>query len=659
MLAPVEVFAQRLIGLGTWDGALEAGFAWDRQETNGNGSSDTWRRTRYDERLTIRNTGAYYVDPRLVSTSFSGTFGLVQEQDHFSTGDSSTSGTLLGYTFNTVFLSEKPYSATTFASLNQNVRSLDFGGRTEYSFENRGATFRLREDSVLQDLGVPYFTSTLGARQEHTKEETTNQGQTFKRDETRWIANYEGNKGFETSDLHVRYEFVDQQDKELPTNTFQSQTADLDYSLDFGENLNRRWTSRLHYFTRNGLAGSTYLSADEELKIDHYKNLFTDYRYLLTRFENEPGTTTTQNSVTTTQTAIAKIQHQLYRSLTETGTIGATLQDLPNGEHKTYAGQVNFDYDRALPWNGRITAGTAARYQIDDIQLDTSTIDVVDEPHTAPIPLGGSAGFLLNNPFVIVSTIVMVDARGGARLPTTLGVDYVIISEGDFTKIVPLATSSVIQAGDPLLVSYTYSVPQNLKYSTVFWRANLNVDFRWIGVFLSHEQSDQTLLSGQDNGFLTNRRLDTARLELRGDWERIRGSASAQYQALDSTQVAYTSWEYGQFLTVLPMPGLVLNLSAHEAFFDYTIPKRVSTRLSTRGDLTWTPLPSLFVNVYAGLRSSEDSELPSESVREAGVRIRWTYGKVEVVPNFRWVEFERGPTRNTDTSFDVRVIRRF
>jgi hypothetical protein len=657
MLAPVEASAQRWIGLGKWDGALEAGYAWDRQETKGDSGSNTKSsRTRYDERLTVRNTGAYYLDPRLVSTAFSGSFGLFQEQNRFDDKESSINGTLLGYTFDTVILSEKPYSVTTFASRTESVLSREFGGRTELSFENRGGLFRLREDSILQDLGVPYFSSTVGVRQEHSKEDTTILGQTFKRDETRTILNYEAGKGFETADLNFRYEFTDQQDKEQTTGDFRSHTAELGYSLDFGENLNRRWTSRFNYFARSGLARSTFLSADEQLRIDHYENLFTDYRYVVSRIETDAGATTTQNGT-------ARAQHRLYQNLTTAATAQATLQDLPNGKRKSYAGQLDLDYQRAIPWNGRLTAGTGARYQIDDNQIDTSRIDVVDESHTAPNPLGGNAGFLLGNPFVIVSTIVMVDTRGGGRLPTTLGVDYLIVQEGDSTKIVPLAASPVILAGDPLAVSYSYEVAPSLRFSTVTWRANLGADFRWIAMFLSHEQSDQSLLSGRDGRFLDDRTVDTARLELRGDWERVRASASAQYQVQESTRLAFTSWQYGQFLTFLPLSDLVLSLTGQEAFYNYTIPERRSTSLSTRADLTWSPawsaLAGLFVNAFASLRTSEDSGLPSETVRETGIRIRWTRGKIDVVPTFTWVDRERGTAQSTDMRFELKVTRRF
>jgi len=91
--------------------------------------------------------GAYYLDPRLVSTGFSGSFGIFQEQNRFDDKESSMSGTLLGYTFDTVILSEKPYSVTTFASRTENVFSREFGGRSEITFENREG-FNLRYEFI-------------------------------------------------------------------------------------------------------------------------------------------------------------------------------------------------------------------------------------------------------------------------------------------------------------------------------------------------------------------------------------------------------------------------------------------------------------------------------------------------------------------------------
>lgn len=653
VLASGEARAQPRFGLGTWDGSLEVGVEGDRQRTKTEGISETKSdRTRYDERLTVRNTGGFILDPRFWAGSFSGTFGLFQEQEQFDGTDASRSGRLLGYSFDSVILAEKPYSLAIFTSRSENVLSREFGGRSDITFENRGGTFRLREDSFFQDLGFRYFTSSVGARQELTKEDTTVLGQTFKRDETRTILTYDASKGFETSDLTLRYEFTDLDDRENPTLAFQSHSAGLIYSLDFGERLNRRWDSRLNYFSRSGLAQNKFFSADEELRVDHYENLFTDYRYLLSRIETDAG-------ATTTHTGTVKGQHRLYQSLTTTLTGEGRLQDLPTGERTIYAGQLDLDYQRSLPWNGRVFGGAGARYQVDDNRFQISRVDVVDESHTAPSPLGGGSGFTLGNPFVIPGTIVVVDTRGGARLPTTLGVDYIVIKEGDFTKIIPLATSPVILPGDPLAVSYSSEVNPSLKFSTVSWRGNLGTDFQWIAVSFAHEQSDQTLLSGQDERFLEDRTLDTVRLELRGDLEWIRAVASAQYRKQEGNRLAFTSREFGQLLTLRPLFDLVLSLTAQETFTDFTLPRRRSTIFSTRGDATWTPLPGLFLSAFASLLTFDESDLPFEIIREVGTRIRWTFGKLDVVPTFTRTIRERGTTENTDLRFELRVIRRF
>lgn len=652
MLAVGEASAQRVFGFGRSEGEVEFGLDWSREDTRSAEASSKFQKTRYEERLGIRRVGSFILHPRLITSNFGGTFGLFQEEDRFDGQESSRTGTLLGYSFDSVILSEKPYTVTLFTNRNQSVLSREFGGRSEITFENRGGTFRLREDSFLQALGFPYFTSVLGARQELTEEETTVLGQTFRRDEVRTVVSYDGNKGFQTSDLNLRYEFTDLDDRENPRGNFQSHTAGLSYSLDFGPTLNRRWDSRLRYFSRTGRTRSTFLSADEELRLDHHEDLFTDYRYRFSLSEAEAG-------VTTTHTGAVLLQHQLYKSLTTRLQSDGSLQDLPSGERVRYGGEVDLGYRRALPWRGQLFGGAGTRYQVDDNRFTVSRIDVIDEPHTAPVPLGGGAGFTLANPFVITSTIVVVDTRGGARLATTLGVDYVIVQEGDSTKIVPLAGSPVILAGDPLAVSYAFEVDPSLKFSAISWHGTAGVDFRWIALSFAHQQTEQTRLSGRDGRFLDDRTSDTARLELRGEWERVRALATALYQIQESRRLEFTTWRFGQFLSFRPRFDLVLSLNAQESFTEFTVPRRRSESYSARGDLTWTPLPSLFVNGFAGLRVFQDSELPTETVREAGLRAGWSFGKLEVAPTFTWTDRERGTVETTNLRGDLRVIRRF
>jgi len=185
VLGVTEARAEPLFTLGTWEGALEAQFGWDRLRTTTQGGSETKSAiTRYTERLTIRNNGAYILDPGFWTSTVSGTVGLFQEQDRFDGSSISRDGTLLGYSLDSVILGNKPYTGTIFARRNQSILAREFGGRTDLTLETRGGTFSLREDSVLEDLGIRHLSSVLGARQERTVEDTTVLGQTFRRDET-------------------------------------------------------------------------------------------------------------------------------------------------------------------------------------------------------------------------------------------------------------------------------------------------------------------------------------------------------------------------------------------------------------------------------------------------------------------------------------------
>lgn len=645
--------AEPVFGLGAWRGALELGSEWEHQTTHtGTAPDDEFKMRRYDERVDIRNEGFYIVDPRLFTGSLGLTFDLFQENNNSNGEPSTQNGTLTGYAFDGGLFAEKPLSGRLFANRNQDVINRQFGGRSDMTFESQGGEIRLREDSKLRDWGVPYFDSTLSARREHTLESTEMTGEVFNRDETRNIVSLQSNKGFETSNLGFFYEFVDDQDRLQPQTAFQTHTANLNYSLDFGPTLNRRWDSRLHFYEITNGSPQTFYSADERVRIDHNKDLYTDYHYLFTRVD------TVQDS-TTTHYGTILAEQRLYRNLTTTYMAQGKHETFNDGQLDSYAGQLDFNYQRAFTPERRVFARLGGRYQINDNDLQTSQINVVDEPHVAPALLGGSAGFTLNNPFVNTSTIVVVDIRGGSRLSTTLGVDYDILQEGDYTKIIPLPTSPVILPGDPLVVSYSYAVAPSIRYSTESWWVNGGIDFHWIAFSLSREVFDQTLLGGLDDQFLEDRQTDRARLELRGDWEPVWAQATATYESQNSTHLIYTRRQFGQFLSYRPGNNLTLGLDAEESDTVYTLPIRESKTRFVRFTADRYASNGWQLNAFAGWRTLEDSDFPSETIHEAGLKARRTYGKLDVVSTLTTSDRKRGSVESTDDRFEVRLIRRF
>ena len=533
-LASSETGAADLSDLhpGAWGGTLEAGYAFDRERlrsSDGSPETDFTRHLVY-ERLTVRNQGFYFIDPGLLTGNLGVSFDLVQARESSNRTPDSRNGRLIGYAFDTTIFPDLPYNGTLYANRTQNLLTLPFL-RSELAFENRGAVLRLREDSPLRDWGFPYFSANLRAEQQHTQETTTNVfDQSFRRDEWRDLLSLDGHKGFETADLDLRYEFNNLKDQALPQLGFQSQTAALNYSLDFGPTLNRHSDSRLFYYTRNGVSPYTNFTADENVHIDHLENFSTNYRYLLARTDTQAGTTTLQNGA-------FNLRYDLYRALTIDTRLSAEHQELPTGVRDTKVGQLGIQYQRNIPSNGSVSALVGGRYQVDDNRLDSSQISVNDEAHAAPSPLGAGAGFLLDRPFVVATSIVVVDTRGGARLPTALGMDYVVSQEGNLTRIIPLPVSAVIQAGDPLAVSYIYGVAPGINYSTTSQLANVGLNYPWIALSYGHEQSRQSLLSGEDLGFLQDLRKDTAQLDLRGTWNALDVHAGAGYHSHQNEKI--------------------------------------------------------------------------------------------------------------------------
>ena len=639
--------------LGTWEGALRLGYGVDQEKLRSpDATADTdFSRHRADEQLSVRNQGFFFVDPQLISGDLGITFGLVQDRERSGGTHDSRNGTLVGYAFDSTLFGALPYNGRLYANRNQSIVTQPFG-RTEIAFENRGATLQLREDSPLRDRGFPYFSASVRAEQQDTREKTTSVvGQTFRRDERQNTLRIEGHKGFETADLDLQYEFADLHDREFSRSDFQSQTVRLDYSADFGPALNRRADSRLSYYTRTGVSPFSLLTAAEDLRIDHLDNLSTGYRYLLVRSDTQTGISASHNGE-------FDVRYQPYRNVDTDARVSALHQDLPTGTRDTYASQGAVQYRHSLPWSGTLSARIGGRYQIDDNRLTASQISVTDEAQAAPQFLGAGAGFLLNQSFIVASSIVVVDARGGSRLPTTLGLDYEIVVEGNLTRIVPSPTSAVIQPGDPLAVNYTYELDPSIRYSTTSGSASISLDYRWIAFSYEHEQSNQALISGQDSRFLDDVRKDSAKVDLRGSWEALDAQASAGYVRYDSTRLVYDQHRYTALFTYRPARSVTIALNADQTLTRFTLPLHRTDALSTQLTLDWYQ-GAWTTTALVGRRTYRDSLVPTEIINEARVRTRLTYGMLDLTSALTASERTRGSFQTFNWAVDLVAVRRF
>src|SRR5208283_4779474 len=315
--------------LGQWQGGVIGGYEWEDQQTTAQGSSNSVVRNRFDEDVHLSNEGFYVLDPRLLEGNAGTDLDFYQENDDLNGANKSQSGTLIGYNVNTVILGEMPYTGFLFARQNQTDTSTDFGGRTDNTTESFGGTATLRQDSFLRE-SLPYFSGDVYARQEVADQSTTQLGQTFTIDETRDIAGVDAYKGFQTADLDFNYQFVNDKYTGSIPYTFVTNWLNLTYSLDFGPTLNRNWVSQVSYLTRTGGGLSeSFLYADERLRIDHFKNLFTTYEYLLVR-------TDTQGQTDTSNTATFQLQYSAFKNLTNTLMLQGFYETISPGGHIDY-----------------------------------------------------------------------------------------------------------------------------------------------------------------------------------------------------------------------------------------------------------------------------------------------------------------------------------
>ncbi len=496
---------------------------------------------------------------------------------------------------------------------------------------------------------LPYFSSSIDAQQEESDESTTQLGQTYKLDETRDILGYEADKGFQTADLDLYYQYISDSYTGSERFAFDTQWVNLNYSLDFGPDLNRRWDSLVNYYTSSGAFAQSFLDADERLHIDHFENLSTTYEYLLSNSSAEGQTDTGQ-------IGIFQLQHRLYQSLVTTLTLQGFYETLTQGELDSYAAELTPNYTRSIPWGGTLYLGGDGRYEIDDDRLSGSQITVLNEPHGAT-----PGGFTLNHPFVATSTIVLVDIRGGGKIPCQLDIDYDIAELGPLTQIVSIPTSQIIQPGDPLEVSYSYDVAAHGRYSTTTLVGDAGMAFSWIDFNLQHEQIDQSLLSGQGGQFLYNQRQDGGRVEVHHEWEPVDARATALYQTYDSSSelfsLKYTLQNYGQYLTFRPGWDLALRFSGNEMFTNYTSPRRQTTSTDFETALDRFVGAGNYFSVYGRIRTLTDSQFPTQTYIEAGLRSHWQWGKIHFEPSFSWTDTKYGPLETTDPYLILRIGR--
>jgi len=652
----------QVLQLGRWDGSAEVLVNDSRLEIEIGGTTPTMfetENTRTEERLTIRNTRAYVLDPRLITFTLGGTFGLGQERfDAFAQGIGASDerdADLSGYDFfSSIFPGNNTFAANLFANRNKFIQTRELAGRTDVDVENRGVTLFARR------LFIP---SSLTIRQELNAETSSFGALVSGIDERRDVVRYEGQRGWENKQMILRYELVDKSDEIRPELDFESRDLNLNTSVDFGPDLNRRWDSRIRTLSRDDFSAEDRLDIDQFVHISHSPRLRTQYRYFLTDVERPSGETTSQ-------TASFSLNHLLYESLTTDLQLGALDQSFVEGQRNVYSARLNLRYNKRLPRSGRLIAGLGLSTAKEDDDFEEAFVP--QELHTFESPF--ALPVALDNANVIESSIEVTKIATGppvvgcAAFPTPIalveGVDYTLRTVGNRTEIVPLFCSAAtpgINPGDTIAVDYRFTRGgEPVVFTSDTFRFDASVDYGWIRPFFIHYQTDEDLVSGTDTGFLTDRQSNRLGVELRYDRPRLRARLQLEGEEFDSDDEVYDALRADADLRYTLKPGIWATLRGRQSARDFSFPGPRSTDVRLlRADLTYARIANLYAVLFASVEDLEDSLVPDQRTAEFGLQARYRLGKLELNGTLSAIDVERGDTDSREYRVMLRVKRRF
>jgi len=650
----------RWLRLGVWDGSVGFSYAGTRQDLGYSGSEATSSTTRLaTEYVTLRNDGWSIFDPRLVSGSLGVTLGFDQLSQDFAGQEQPQHGKITGYSFDATFFGEKALNARIWADRVEGFSTLPFVGNLKSTDTSTGVMVNLLQHSWLRDLDIlPWFDAKLQVYEQRTLQQYDTGTTSTSYDQIQDVIQLDAHNGGENSDLYVTAKFIDFQFPTFPTGSYRSQGGAVTYSGDFGANLDTTWSSSVTYDDRSGDIPLQTFTVGESLDVHHNTDLESLYAYNLYQ-QNSPG------DDTTSQNASASIVYNLWRHLSLTAQAQSTYSQYPSGTLMWTNGTVGIDYSRPLPGGGQVFASAQGSYARASDNLSSGDVSIVEEAHAAPPILGVGTGFVLNNPNVDASSIVVVDMRGGARYPTTVNVDYTVTADGNQTRILVLPTSHVIQAGDPLAVSYGYLVPAQASYNSSTESFSAGFDLGWLGASYTHTQNTAPELTQGTVTLVGNSTSDTLTGSLRAHWDPFNASLVGNAVRFQSVGLAYVTQSYNAGLDYRPFYEIGLTFTGAWSQGNYTAPtQRTSGASNARVDLNFyapsSPYNDVLTASLFGLRNRlTDSELPAQTYTQVGATLNYTLGKLTFIATAQYGQFANGSSTTKSEQFNVSINRRF
>lgn len=515
------------------------------------GSSSTHEQFSLLPLVGLRTRGSIY-HPNLLAFDLSGEAGWNELDDTIQTANSRftrhESGELLRYLAQVTLLAGKPYHATFSASRDRTHRNYD-------SF----STFTVDTERYGGRVGWTKANLTLNADAAYRDERSTGINGTSEIVET-----YVNFSGIQTrpsgqSSLTYRYGVFDSIVNFGPTRSSANHAVGISDSEIFGRRRHITATTAASYsqYEYSGQQTET-VTASEHVTVKHQPKLESYLSFNFSHSRMNPVNSAVLQGM-------AGVRHRLYDSLTSTleahGNYDDSSGDLSQSRNDRYGLGLHEDYTKRLGTWGRLSLGGAIVADHEDREASGGVRTIFDEPHQLYLTTNPNyRPVYLNQPRVIQSSI---QVRGPGGIPTTVNVDYEIISVGELTEIRRLLGSVILHDGDAVTVNYQSESLYTASFESFNGSGQIRIDFL-----------NKFGLYGRVNWLDNNapaHALTQTLTDLVGGadfhWRIYR--LGAEYEDYDSNFSQYQAWRFYQSLAYQTSRSATLNVDFSQNFYRY------------------------------------------------------------------------------------------
>jgi hypothetical protein len=403
-------------------------------------------------------------------------------------------------------------------------------------------------------------------------------------------------------------------------------TRNNDYDLDqviFNHRLpwgrKSQLDSRLNYYDRTGFNGNRRLSIVESAVIQHTDKVFSRSIYSFNSVKQ--FVKTDEHSIE------SELSHQLYNNLITSARVFGSSLDSDNLDETRWRTELRGGYNKQdLLFGGAVSAALTVSYQETDRDSSFGLVDVIDESHV--VTLGGMV--ILNRRFIIGPTIIVTNSDG--TLVYTQGIDYLVFDLPEDLTQLQVIPGGRITIDETILVSYKAQALPSQKFSTTFTKFRLGFNLGWMSFSHYGYNSDDKLLSGAGESFLTDYRDKITTLEFRWRMANIDTVMGAERRFNRTGSFESETYTFRQFFSWDGWGDTLWNLSIVEQFTDTNT--RNSDLYNLELSANWQPVMNLLIRPVVGAWKRIDEGININNGRRedsfitVGFTMRWFYRKV-------------------------------